>query len=70
MVTGRGHGRDAMYRILNHRKKSVTDVYDRHDYAVADKLIMEDVAAALMRLVAGREADSNVTALRSPVKGQ
>src|SRR5260221_9585060 len=40
MITGRGHGRDAMDRILNHRKKSVTDVYDRHDYAAADKRIM------------------------------
>ncbi len=61
-ITGRAHGREAMDRILNHRKKSVTDVYDRHDYARADKLIMEDVAGALMRLVEGREQD-NVIAL-------
>jgi hypothetical protein len=60
VVAGRGHGRDAMDRILNHRKKSVTDVYDRHDYAAADKLIMEDVGGAIMRLVDGKQEDNVV----------
>jgi len=70
-----------MDRILNHRekakdrkgrktKKKASAVYNRYKFEQEDKLIMEDVAAALLRLVAGREADSNVTALRSPVKGQ
>ncbi len=54
-ITGRGHGREALDRILNHRKKSVTDVYDRHDYALADQKIMEDVSAHIMRLVEGEE---------------
>jgi integrase len=57
-ITARGHGRDAMDRILNHRKKAVTDVYDRHDYAKADEAIMEDVAAAIMRLAEGRQEDN------------
>jgi integrase len=47
-ITGRGHGREAMDRILNHRRKGVTDVYDRHDYAAPDKRIMEDLASAVM----------------------
>jgi len=59
-ITGRGHGRDAMDRILNHRKKGVTDVYDRHDYAEADKRIMEDIALAFADAVEGREADNVV----------
>lgn len=62
-ITGRGHGREAMDRILNHRKKSVTDVYDRHDYAKVDQKIMEDVCGHLMRLVEGRQED-NVVAMR------
>jgi integrase len=62
LITGRGHGREAMDRILNHRRKSVTDVYDRHDYAVADKIIMEDLAAAVMAAVEGKQQGDNVVA--------
>jgi integrase len=57
-VTGRGHGREAMNRIQNHREGGIADVYDRHDYAEKDKLIMEDVAAAFMALIEGRQADN------------
>jgi integrase len=59
-ITGRGHGREAMDRILNHKKKSVTDVYDRHDYAAKDKLIMEDLSAAVMAAVDGRSGGNVV----------
>jgi integrase len=59
-ITGRGHGRDAMDRILNHREKSTTDVYDRHDYAARDRLIMEDVAGHLLRLAEGVVEDNVV----------
>jgi hypothetical protein len=65
-ITGRGHGREALDRILNHRKKSVTDVYDRHDYALADQKIMEDVCGHIMRLVEGKD---NVIAAKFPKIG-
>jgi integrase len=58
-VTGRGHGREAMDRVLNHHKKNIGDTYDRHDYAEKDRRIMEDVTAAFMELIEGRPA-SNV----------
>jgi integrase len=61
-VTGRGHGREAMDRILNHRKRSVTDTYDRHDYAERDRRIMEDVTKAFMELIEGRPADNVIAA--------
>ena len=61
-ITGRGHGREALDRILNHRKKSVTDVYDRHDYARADEKIMRDVSLYFMRLVEGEDEEANVIA--------
>jgi integrase len=64
MVTGRRHGRDAMDRLLNHRERSVTDVYDRHVYSAEDQRIAEDVAAAIMRLAEGQGQDDNVVALR------
>jgi len=61
-ITARGHRREAMDRILNHRKKSVTDVYDRHDYAKADQKIMEDISAHLMRLIEGAPDDNVIAA--------
>jgi integrase len=67
MVTGRSHGREAMDRLLNHRKKSVSDVYDRHNYSSADQLIWEDVALAITGLVEGHEEETNVVALARPV---
>jgi integrase len=63
-ITGRGHGREAMDRILNHRKKSVGDIYDRHDYAAADKRIMEDLANAIIEAVEGRPQDNVVAAFK------
>lgn len=61
-ITGRSHGREALDRILNHRKKSVTDVYDRHDYARDDERIMKDVCAHILRLVEGKEDDNVIAA--------
>jgi hypothetical protein len=57
--TGLGFGRDAMDRILNHKKskkgkeKNVIDVYDRYEYGPQDKIIMESVAANIMALIDG-----------------
>ena len=64
MITRLRFGRDAMDRILNHRKKSTSATYDRYAYEVEDRHIMEAVAAKIMALVEGREAASNVVALR------
>jgi integrase len=63
LITGRGYGREAMDRILGHRRKSVGDVYDRHDYAAVDKVIMEDLATAVTNAVEGKKR-GNVVAAR------
>jgi integrase len=60
LITGRGHGREAMNRVLNHRKKGVSEIYDRHDYATADKIIMEDLSVAIMEAIEGKERDNVV----------
>jgi len=52
-ITGLGHGRDAMNRILNHAESSIADVYDRHRYEKEDRLIMESVARKFMALIDG-----------------
>jgi integrase len=66
LVTGSGHGRDAMNRILNHSTDDkVGDVYDRHGYADEDKRVTESVAAKLMALIEGRTADNIVSMKRS-----
>ena len=62
-ITRLGFGRDAMDRIANHKKGSITDVYDRHGYAEEDRRIMAAVARHLAALV-GANAASNVVALR------
>jgi hypothetical protein len=49
-----------MDRILNHKSKSVTTVYDRHGYGQEDRRIMEAVALKVMTLVQG--AAGNVVA--------
>ena len=54
MITSLGFGRDAMNRIQNHIEGGITDIYDRHQYAVENKNIMEAVAARIMALVEGR----------------
>jgi integrase len=60
-ITAMKFGRDAMDRILNHKKKSVTAIYDRHTYASEDKQILEAVCQRMMNLVAGKvDADKVV----------
>ena len=50
MVTRLKFGREAMDRILNHKKKTTTDVYDRYGYLEEDERIMEAVAAKILEL--------------------
>jgi len=65
MITRLRFGRDSMDRVLNHRKGSVSAVYDRYAYEIEDEHIMQAVAAKIMALVEGKEAAaSNVIALR------
>jgi integrase len=59
-VTGLGFGRDAMDRIANHRKKGVTDIYDRHAYQNEDRQIMEAVAAHILALAERKPQESNI----------
>jgi integrase len=63
MIAGLGFGRDAMNRIQNHRDGGIASVYDRHQYAVENKAIMEAVAAKITALVEGR-TDANVVQFR------
>jgi integrase len=63
-ITALGFGRDAMNRIQNHREGGVTDVCDRHKYEVENKTVMEAVAARIMALAEGRDADGKVVALK------
>ena len=50
-VTALGFGRDAMDRLMNHKSKSISSVYDRHGYGPEDQRIMETVASHIMGLV-------------------
>jgi integrase len=59
-VTALGFGRDAMDRILNHKSKSISTVYDRHSYAREDLHIVESVGAHIVGLAQGNAAPSNV----------
>jgi len=59
-ITGLGFGRDAMNRIQNHKEGGIADVYDRHRYEAESKQIMEAVAAKIMALAEGRDADDKV----------
>jgi integrase len=52
-VTERGHGGEAMDRLLNHYRKSVRAAYDRAWYDRLNRPIWEDVAAAIMTMVRG-----------------
>src|SRR5262249_47945255 len=67
-VTERGHGSEAMDRLLNHYRKSVRATYDRAKYDKLNRPIWEDVSRAIMRMVEGKRED-NVTAFR-PVAGK
>lgn len=66
-VTALGFGKDAMNRVTNHKEGGIANVYDRHDYAVENKTIMEAVAARIMALVEGNAAASNVVSM--PARG-
>lgn len=63
MITTLGFGRDAMNRVQNHKEGGIASVYDRHQYADENRLIMETVAARIMELAEGT-ATSNVIAGR------
>jgi integrase len=60
MVTGLGFGRDGMNRVTNHKEGGITDIYDRHDYNLENRRIMETVANHIMALVEGRASDKVV----------
>jgi integrase len=59
-ITAMEFGRDAMNRVQNHKEGGITDTYDRHGYAKENKKVMEAVAAKIMALAEGREADDKV----------
>jgi integrase len=61
LITGRGHGREAMDRMLNHHKKSTGDVYDHAIYDAPNKIVWEDLTTAVANAVEG-EQQSNVVA--------
>jgi integrase len=50
-ITRLGFGRDAMDRVQNHEDGRVRDVYDRYEYEVENKKIMEAVAGRIVGLV-------------------
>jgi integrase len=50
-ITALGFGRDAMNRVQNHIEGGMGAVYDRHNYEVENKTIMEAVAAKIMSLI-------------------
>jgi integrase len=66
-VTERGHGGEAMDRLLNHHKKGVRATYDRAQKDKLNRPIWEDVAPAITQMVEGRSED-NVTAFRPIAK--
>ena len=59
-ITGLGFGREAMNRVQNHKEGGIADVYDRHDYGVENKRVMEAVATHIMSLVEGAPGAANV----------
>jgi integrase len=63
-VTERGHGQEAMDRLLNHYKKGDTATYDRAKYDRQNRPIWDDVAAAIMEMVAGKREEDNVMPFR------
>jgi integrase len=55
-ITRLGFGREAMDRVLNHRRRDIASVYDRHQYYQEDQRIMQALAnhyAALLGQQAG-----------------
>lgn len=61
LITSLGFGRDAMNRIQNHKEGGIASVYDRHQYADENKRVMEAVAAKIISLVTGTDADNVIT---------
>jgi integrase len=61
-ITKLKFGRDALNRIQNHREGGIADVYDQHEYAEENKVIMETVAARIIALVEG-SCDAKVVSL-------
>jgi integrase len=59
-VTRLGFTREAMRRVLNHADRSVNAVYDRYQYEVENKRIMESVAQHIVAIAEGREGDNVV----------
>lgn len=62
-ITRLGFGRDAMDRVANHVKGSVTNVYDRFNYFDEDKRIMAAVARHVLAIAEGVSV-GNVVNLR------
>jgi len=60
-----GFGRDAMNRIQNHRDGGIASVYDRHEYAAENQMIMERVAAHILSIAEGKDDSANVVPLRA-----
>lgn len=58
MITRLGFGTDAMNRIENHKEGGISSVYDRHQYGDENARIMEAVAAKIMSLIDGSDADN------------
>jgi integrase len=63
IITRLGFDRNAMDRILNHRRQSISAVYDRYRYEVEDQKIMTTVADFLISIAHGTRG-SNVISLR------
>jgi integrase len=59
-ITRLGFGRDAMDRIQNHRRATISSVYDRHGYAVEDQRIMEKVAEHIVAIAEGKKKTAKV----------
>jgi hypothetical protein len=61
-VTGLGFGRDGMNRVTNHREGGISDVYDRHQYEIENRRIMESVADHILTIAEGREVKTSSSA--------
>jgi integrase len=62
-VTRLGFGRDAMNRVTNHKEGGIASVYDRYQYEVENRRVMEAVADHIVAIAKGKEA-TNVIPLR------
>ena len=69
-ITALKFGREAMNRVQNHREGGIADVYDRHEYAEENKILMERVAAHIMMLAEERLPADNVVRLNAQQSGE